>query len=242
MADASRIAQQLASGLRGDWSAFARPAQLPPPGIWSIWLMLAGRGYGKTRAGSEWVKSLIEGGASRVALVAATAGDARDIMIEGESGILSVCSGSSRPAFEPSKRRLTWPNGAIATVFTSEEPSRLRGPQHQFAWLDELASFRHLQETWDMLQFGLRLGKNPRQLITTTPRPLKLLRELVARKGQDVVVTGGSSMAAAVSLERFRSKRRNARNRRRISAPRARAIINAILRRKNRRPNASSVR
>jgi len=194
MADAARIAQQLASGLRGDWSAFARPAQLPPPGVWSIWLMLAGRGFGKTRAGAEWVKSLIEGGASRVALVAATAGDARDIMIEGESGILSVCSGMpNRPVFEPSKRRLTWPNGAIATVFTSEEPSRLRGPQHQFAWLDELASFRHLQETWDMLQFGLRLGKNPRQLITTTPRPLKILRQLVARKGQDVVVTGGST-------------------------------------------------
>ncbi len=194
MADAARIAKQFASGLRGDWSARARPAQLPPPGIWSIWLCMGGRGFGKTRAGAEWVKSLIEGGASRIALVAATAGDARDIMIEGESGILSVCSGMpERPVFEPSKRRLTWPSGAICSVFTSEEPSRLRGPQHQFAWLDELASFRHLQETWDMLQFGLRLGKNPRQLITTTPRPLKLLRELVARKGQDVVVTGGST-------------------------------------------------
>ena len=124
MADAARIAKQFASGLRGDWSAFARPAQLPPPGMWSIWLMLAGSGFGKTRAGAEWVKSLVEGGASRIALVAATAGDARDIMIEGESGILSVCSGTpNRPVFEPSKRRLTWPNGAICTVFTSEEPS-----------------------------------------------------------------------------------------------------------------------
>ena len=168
---------------------------MPPPGTWhDFWLCLGGRGFGKTRAGAEWIKSLIEGGASRIALVAATAGDARDIMIEGESGILSVCSGMPvRPVFEPSKRRLTWPNGAICSVFTSEEPSRLRGPQHQYAWLDELASFRHLQETWDMLQFGLRLGKNPRQLITTTPRPLKLLRQLVARKGQDVVVTGGST-------------------------------------------------
>jgi phage terminase large subunit-like protein len=191
MANAARIAKELVAGLRGDWSARARPEQLPPAGEWSTWLMLAGRGYGKTRSGSEWIKSLVESGPLRIALVGATASDVRDIMIEGESGILSVCSGAMRPVYEPSKRRLTWPNGAIATIFTSEEPDRLRGPQHHYAWLDELASFKNPQDTWDMLQFGLRLGKNPQQLITTTPRPIKILKHLVARKGQGVVITGG---------------------------------------------------
>jgi predicted phage terminase large subunit-like protein len=151
------------------------------------------RPFGKTRTLAEWVcDQAASGQASRIALVAATAADARDVLVEGESGILAVAPPWCRPIYEPSKRRLTWPNGVIATTFSAEEPDRLRGPQHDAAVCDELASWSH-PETWDMLQFGLRLGRKPRCLIATTPRPTKLLRELLAREGHDVVVTRGSS-------------------------------------------------
>jgi phage terminase large subunit-like protein len=185
---------RLASALSDDWTAHARPEQLPPPGDWTIWAMVAGRGTGKTRAGSEWVRSLAESGAAyRIALVGPTAADTRDVMVEGDSGILSVCPDWNRPLYEPSKRRLTFPNGVICTMFSSEEPDRLRGPQHGAAWCDELGAWRNVQATWDMLQFGMRLGKNPRTLITTTPKPIKILKEIVARNGQDVFVTRGST-------------------------------------------------
>lgn len=117
---------------------------------------------------------------ARVALVAETAADARDVMVEGESGILSVHPAAFRPMYEPSKRRLTWPSGAVATLFNATEPDQLRGPQHDLAWCDELAKWRYAQETWDMLQFGLRLGDVPRQLITTTPRPIPLIKQILA--------------------------------------------------------------
>jgi phage terminase large subunit-like protein len=188
------FAVQLADALESSWPAIARPNQLPPPGDWwQIWLLLAGRGFGKTRTLAEWVcEQVASGQVSRIALVAATAADARDVLVEGESGILAVAPPGCRPIYEPSKRRLTWPHGAIATTFSAEEPDRLRGPQHDAAVCDELASWSHPQ-TWDMLQFGLRLGRNPRCLVATTPRPTKLLRELLAREGRDVVVTRGSS-------------------------------------------------
>jgi phage terminase large subunit-like protein len=191
---ANPFAAQLADALETSWPAVARPNQLPPLGDWwQIWLLLAGRGFGKTRTLAEWVcDQAASGQASRIALVAATAADARDVLVEGESGILAVAPPGCRPIYEPSKRRLTWPNGAIATTFSAEEPDRLRGPQHDAAVCDELASWSH-PETWDMLQFGLRLGRKPRCLIATTPRPTKLLRELLAREGHDVVVTRGSS-------------------------------------------------
>jgi predicted phage terminase large subunit-like protein len=191
---ANSFAAQLADALENSWPAVARPNQLPPPGDWwQIWLLLAGRGFGKTRTLAEWVcDQAASGQASRIALVAATAADARDVLVEGESGILAVAPPWCRPIYEPSKRRLTWPNGVIATTFSAEEPDRLRGPQHDAAVCDELASWSH-PETWDMLQFGLRLGRKPRCLIATTPRPTKLLRELLAREGHDVVVTRGSS-------------------------------------------------
>jgi len=191
---ANSFAAQLADALENSWPAVARPNQLPPPGDWwQIWLLLAGRGFGKTRILAEWVcDQAASGQASRIALVAATAADARDVLVEGESGILAVAPPWCRPIYEPSKRRLTWPNGVIATTFSAEEPDRLRGPQHDAAVCDELASWSH-PETWDMLQFGLRLGRKPRCLIATTPRPTKLLRELLAREGHDVVVTRGSS-------------------------------------------------
>lgn len=167
--------------LEYNWAGFwARPKQLPPPGDWRFWLILAGRGFGKTRCGAEWVIDQVTNqGARRVALVASTAGDARDVMVEGESGILACSPPWFRPVWKPSNRRLEWPNGAIATTFTAEEPELLRGPQHEIAWADELAKWRYA-EAWDQLLFGLRLGTNPRAVITTTPKPTPLIKELAA--------------------------------------------------------------
>lgn len=194
------IAAALADALAdGGWRAKARPSQLPPPGDWLIWLVMAGRGFGKTRAGSGWVHELVETKqAGRIALVAPTAGDARETMVEGVSGVLRTAPPWMRPIYEPSKRRVTWPNGAIATTFSSEEADRLRGPEHDAAWADELGAWQDPQAAWDMLQFGLRLGAHPRCLVTTTPRPIKLLKELLARS--DVVVTRGSTFDNAANL------------------------------------------
>jgi phage terminase large subunit-like protein len=151
-----------AQALLYDWRFWARPNQLPPQQDWRVWLVLAGRGFGKTRTGAELIRARAVGlEARRLALIAPTAGDARDIMVEGESGILAISPPWERPRYEPSKRRLTWPNGAIATLFSADEPERLRGPQHDGAWCDELASWRY-PEAWDMLMFGLRLGVDPR--------------------------------------------------------------------------------
>lgn len=194
------LAAALASALTdGGWRAKARPSQLPPPGDWLGWLLLAGRGFGKNFAGAGWINELVEtGSAGRIALVAATAADARDTMVEGASGLLTMAPKWNRPVYEPSKRRLTWPNGAIATTYSAEEADRLRGPEHDAAWADELAAWDDAQSTWDMLMFGLRLGAHPRWLVTTTPRPIKLLRELLAR--EDVVVTRGSTYENAANL------------------------------------------
>jgi phage terminase large subunit-like protein len=155
----------------------ARENQLPPPGDWRTWLVLAGRGFGKTRTGAEWVQSLVDRYA-RWHLVGPTASSVRDVMIEGESGILAVAR-DRRPKYEPSKLRLTWPNGAVASLFSADEPDRLRGPQCEAAWADEVAAWRH-PEAWDMLQLGLRLGPDPRQIVTTTPRPVRVVRELLS--------------------------------------------------------------
>lgn len=145
-----------ARSLLHEWPFWARPNQLSPDGEWRVWLVLAGRGFGKTRTGAEMIRARVTARtARRLALVAPTAGDARDVMVEGESGILAISPPWERPRYEPSKRRLTWPNGATATLFSADEPERLRGPQHDAAWCDELASWRH-PEAWDMLMFGLR--------------------------------------------------------------------------------------
>lgn len=173
-----------------DWRFWARPAQLPPPGAWRVWLLLAGRGFGKTRSGAEWVRLQVDAGARRIALVAPTAADVRDVMIQGESGLLAIAPPRHRPVYEPSKRRLVWPNGAVAIAFSAEEPDRLRGPQHEAAWCDELAAWRHA-EAWDMLMLGLRLGRDPRCVVTTTPKPVRLVRQLLGDAG--VVVTRGST-------------------------------------------------
>lgn len=185
------LSNREALALLYDWPFWARPKQLPPAGDWRVWLLLAGRGFGKTRTGAELVRARVNAKAARrLALVAPTAADARDVMVEGESGILAISPRWDRPRYEPSKRRLTWPNGAIATFYSADEPERLRGPQHDAVWCDELASWRY-PEAWDMLMFGLRLGDDPRVVVTTTPRPTMLLRSLVS--DPTVVVTRGTT-------------------------------------------------
>jgi phage terminase large subunit-like protein len=172
---------QLLDVLRHDWQSIARPSQLAPAGDWLCWLTLAGRGYGKTRQGAEWILQEVRAkNARRIALVGPTAADVRDVMVEGESGILACARAGERPIHEPSKRRLTWPNGAIASLYSAEEPDRLRGPQHDLAWADELAAWKYYADTWAMLMLGLRLGRHPRVAVTTTPRPIRIIRELVA--------------------------------------------------------------
>ena len=184
---------------RYDWTFWARHNQLPPPEPWNNWLLLAGRGFGKTRAGAEWVRHMVESGrARRIALVARTPDDARRVMIEGESGLLSICPPWSRPTYQPSKRLLTWPNGAIAQVFSSHQPDQMRGPQFDAAWCDELASWKYPQQSWDNLSLALRLGDSPKCVVTTTPKRVTLLRQLIDR--DDVLVTRGSTYDNCASL------------------------------------------
>lgn len=192
------LADEDAQAVIDDWSLWARPSQLPPAGDWRVWLLLAGRGFGKTRSGAEWVRAQAESGAAaRIALVAPTARDARLVMVEGESGLLKIASDRQRPVFEPSKRQLTWPNGAVATLYSADEPDRLRGPQFDAAWCDELAAWRY-PAAWDMLMMGLRLGQDPRVVVTTTPKPVKLIRALLA--SPDCAVTRGGTRENANNL------------------------------------------
>lgn len=156
----------------------ARWNQHPPPGNWLTWLNRGGRGSGKTRTGAEWTNRRAKV-SPRIALIAPTGTDARDIMVEGESGILACAKPGERPEYEPSKRRLTWSNGAKAFIYSGEEPDRLRGPQHYDAWVDEPAHIALIDEVWSNLLFGLRLGKRPRICATTTPKPTKWMKELI---------------------------------------------------------------
>jgi phage terminase large subunit-like protein len=189
--------QALAAVERRPWLGWRRREQMPPHGDWRTWLILAGRGWGKTRTGAEWVIDRIEDGAERIALIGPTAADARDVMVEGESGILAIAPRDLEANYEPSKRRITFASGAIATTFSADEPDRLRGPQHDYAWADELAAWRY-PDAWDQLQFGLRLGTDPRCIVTTTPRPTKEIRALVA--AETTVVTKGSTFDNADNL------------------------------------------
>lgn len=185
------------------WPFFARPDQLAPPGEWTVWLVLGGRGAGKTRTGAEWVRAQALGrdGAlpvSPIALVGETMADVRDVMVEGVSGLLAIHPRSERPQWIPTRRRLEWPNGAVAMVFSAEDPDALRGPQFAAAWADELCKWRHGEETWDMLQFGLRLGRHPREVVTTTPRPTPLLKRLMGDVG--TVVSRAATRDNALNL------------------------------------------
>lgn len=193
-----------------DWQVWARDDQLPaaatPNGAdWRVWLILGGRGAGKTRAGAEWVRAkalgippLGEEPARRIALVGETLADVRRVMIDGVSGLLAIHGEDERPELEVSKSQLVWPNGAIAQMFSAEDPDSLRGPQFDTAWCDELAKWRRPEETWDMLQFGMRLGENPAIAVTTTPRPLPLLKTIMADPA--TVITRAATVANAANL------------------------------------------
>ncbi len=183
---ASNIEPRWTERLLGEWVGRALPDQYRCHRALGTWLVMGGRGAGKTRLGAEWVNGLVRGlrpfadwKYRTIALVGETFADVREVMIDGPSGIRTIARGS-RPRFEVSRRRLVWDNGAVAQVFSSEDPESLRGPQFEAAWLDEFAKWKNLQACWDMLQFGLRLGEQPRQLITTTPKPLPLLKSLLA--------------------------------------------------------------
>ena len=179
------------TALERDFIALAHRHQEPPAcalsgGPWTTWLVLAGRGAGKTRLGAEWVRALVKGEGPyaeqvhmHIALVGETEHDTREVMIEGPAGILRASPPGERPLWIPSRRRLEWPNGAVGLCFSAEDPEQLRGPQFDAAWCDELAKWHHADATFDMLQFGLRLGARPRQLVTTTPRPIPLIKRLI---------------------------------------------------------------
>ena len=194
------LTNEEAESLIFDWSFWARPEQLPPVKDFKTWLLMSGRGFGKTRSGAEYVRMMVQSGTwGRVALIGKTPADVRDTMIEiGDSGILATSPPWFKPVYEPSKRRLTWPNGAIGIVYSGEEPDQLRGPQHHGAWDDELAKHKYPQETWDNLMFGLRLGDNPQVVVTTTPRPIPTIKQIVA--DPTTVITRGHTLANKANL------------------------------------------
>jgi phage terminase large subunit-like protein len=187
-----------------DFPTFAHVHQLAPQRAnngadWTTWLVIGGRGAGKTRTGAEWVRDLaLADGKACIALIGETEHDAREVMVEGVSGLLDVHPISDRPQWISTRRRLEWKNGAVAQVFSAENPQGLRGPQFSAAWCDELAKWRHADATFDMLQFGLRLGERPRQVITTTPRPIALLQNLIEDKR--TAVTHAGTRANAFNL------------------------------------------
>lgn len=166
------------------WPFWELCSQRAPDGPWRVWLVMAGRGFGKTRMGAEWVRARAEeDGKARIALVGATAAEARSVMVEGESGLLSLSAGRHTMQWEPSLRRIRWSNGAEARLYSAAEPEGLRGPQHHFAWADEIAKWPHGVAAWDNLSLGMRLGEDPRIVATTTPRPVPLLKRLVDEPG-----------------------------------------------------------
>src|SRR5262249_32984855 len=192
-------------GLFTDFGLYAHPHQFAPERAnsgedWITWLILGGRGAGKTRAGAEWVRQVALADArARIALIGETEHEAREVMVEGVSGLLAVHPRSERPQWRPMRRRLEWPNGAVAQIYSAENSESLRGPQFSAAWCDELAKWRHAEATFDMLQFGLRLGKRPRQVVTTTPRPTALIKRLIADPRTAVTRAGTRTNALHLS-------------------------------------------
>jgi len=184
--------------LRTVWEFWARPDQLLPPGRWSTALYMSGRGWGKTRCGSEAVRHWVDSGVMKVGLVGQTSADIRDVIVEGPSGIISVFPDHQKPLYEPTKRRLTFHTGATATTFSADCPDTLRGFQAEKFWLDEFAKFDRPDELWDQVQLSLRMGDSPQCIITTTPRPMQLLREI--RDDETTVTTLGSTFANVDNL------------------------------------------
>lgn len=188
---------------------WAMPHQLAPDGDWKSWVVMGGRGAGKTRAGAEWVRAQVEGATPdapgccrRVALIGETFDQVREVMVMGDSGILACCPPDRRPVWEAGRRRLVWPNGAVATCYSGHEPEALRGPQFDAAWVDELAKWKRAEECWDMLQFALRLGAHPQQVITTTPRNVAVLKRIV-RQASTVVTHAPTEANRAYLAESF---------------------------------------
>jgi phage terminase large subunit-like protein len=188
------------------WQLRARPKQLPPAGDWRVWMIMAGRGFGKTRAGAEWVRAIAESHPqARIALVSASLAEARAVMVEGESGLLAICPPDQRPIFEPSLRRVRFANGAQAQLFSAAEPETLRGPQHSHGWCDEIGkwplSHDRAMQCWNNLLLGLRLGDDPRIAVTTTPRAVPLVKRLV-KQAEDgsLQITRGSTFDNAAHL------------------------------------------
>ena len=203
----SQLPPAKAEELLYTWGFWARPQQIAPEGNWNTWFINAGRGFGKTRAGVEWVRQKVMQGHKRIAAIAATNSDIERVMINGESGFLARCWKGDKtakgvplgkPLWSPTKRLLTWENGAYVQFFSAEEPERLRGPQFEVAWCDELAAWNKDRDTWDMLQFCLRLGKHPQICVTTTPKPTKLVRDIL--KNPKTVVTYGSTFDNSANL------------------------------------------
>jgi predicted phage terminase large subunit-like protein len=189
------LTEEEAFALENDWLFKARAAQYWPEGNWRLWAIIAGRGFGKTRPGAEWVKhNAMALGVKRQILVAPTNGDLRKTMIEGESGILAVCP---EARYNQQRQTVFFPNGCIAEGFSAEEPERLRGPQGEKAWCDEVAAWQYDQDTWDMMEFALRLGDNPQILVTTTPKPRPLIQAIIEEADH---ITGGSTYENADNL------------------------------------------
>lgn len=186
------LSQEEAKSLLYDWEVWARDKQLPPLGDWLTWMILTGRGWGKTRTGAEWVKDQAKKGANHIALIGQTKADVRDTMIEiGPASILKISDPKFYPEHEPSKRRLVWPNGCIGTIYSGDEPDQVRGPSHDRAWIDELSKFKYPQQIWDNLMFGLREGEDMRILVTTTPRPIAIIKNLI--KDKNTITVRGST-------------------------------------------------
>ena len=174
---AERASEDEVYELKHSWGCWAREQQWPPAGDWTTWLLMGGRGAGKTRAGAEWVRMLVAGGIGPIALVGETMLEAKSVMVNGESGIMRVTPLAERPRLRGS--HLIWPNGVEGMLLPANNPERFRGPQFAAAWCDEVGKWPNAEAAWDMLQFGLRLGPHPRQLATTTPRPTRLVKRLV---------------------------------------------------------------
>ncbi len=194
------ITPEQAKALLYDWRGFnGRPNQIAPQGEWRIWMALAGRGYGKTEAGAQWVREQEAAGVKSIALIAETQKDLEEVMV---ARLLSIYPEKDRPHVRYKPVRITWPSGAVALGYNGTEPNQLRGPEFEAAWIDELAKYRYAQETWDMLQFCMRAGDSPKQFITTTPRPIPIIRQLMGRAARKdgVVVTQGATAENAANL------------------------------------------
>ena len=182
------LTEEEAQELLYDWEFWARPKQLAPPGDWLTWLILTGRGWGKTRTAAEWINKCARNGAEHIALIGQTVPDVRDTMVKvGPSSILKISHPSFMPKYTPSKRLLEWPNGCLATTYSGDKPDQVRGPSHDIVWIDELAKFQYPQDIWDNLMFGLREGEDMRIIITTTPRPIPIIKRLVADPDTKIV-------------------------------------------------------